>query len=93
MLVALGIPKQERWIRRRIDDGDANNCIYAGIGGAVDYLSGDAFFAPAAIRGLGLEWLFRLVLEPRKRVSRQLSTLPRFLVREILALPSRKRTS
>jgi N-acetylglucosaminyldiphosphoundecaprenol N-acetyl-beta-D-mannosaminyltransferase len=84
VLVALGIPKQERWIRRQIAAGAPPGCIFAGIGGVIDYLSGTATFAPAFLRRLGLEWLFRLVLEPRKRLKRQATTLPNFLYREIL---------
>jgi N-acetylglucosaminyldiphosphoundecaprenol N-acetyl-beta-D-mannosaminyltransferase len=85
VLVALGIPKQERWIRTQIGAAATVGCVYAGIGGAIDYLSGRAIFAPEWLRRMGLEWAFRLALEPRKRLGRQARTLPRFVLREILS--------
>jgi N-acetylglucosaminyldiphosphoundecaprenol N-acetyl-beta-D-mannosaminyltransferase len=86
VLVALGMPKQEFWIRRRMLSGPEQRCVYFGIGGVIDYLSGSAIFAPTPIRWAGLEWLFRLAFEPRKRWRRQFTTLPQFFVREIIAI-------
>ena len=41
-----------------------------GVGAAFDYHSGAIPWAPAPIRALGLEWLFRLILQPRLRGKR-----------------------
>lgn len=65
LFVALGQGKQEKWI--------ADHCaslpsvkIAMGVGGALDYIAGAASWAPAWVRGAGLEWLWRLAHEPRR---------------------------
>jgi len=72
VFVALGAPKQELWIARNMDK--ANACILMGIGGTLDFVSGKIKRAPAWIRKINLEWLFRLVIEP-KRFGRILTAL------------------
>lgn len=66
--VGLGLLKQERWIAEHLGRIDAPWMI--GVGGAFDYHSGTLPWAPAPLRALGLEWLFRLVLQPRLRARR-----------------------
>lgn len=83
VLVALGPPKQEFWIRKQIEGGAPPN-VFVGIGGAVDYLSGVAKPPPALVKRLGVEWLYRLLREPQKRLRRQVATLPRFAWRQVL---------
>jgi N-acetylglucosaminyldiphosphoundecaprenol N-acetyl-beta-D-mannosaminyltransferase len=83
VLVALGAPKQELWIRRQIREGAPAN-IYVGVGGVVDYISGLAPEPWGWARSIGLEWLYRLIREPRRRGRRQLTTLPNFLWHEVL---------
>jgi N-acetylglucosaminyldiphosphoundecaprenol N-acetyl-beta-D-mannosaminyltransferase len=82
VLVALGAPKQELWIRRALDRPAPPN-VFVGVGGAVDYLSGAARVPPAWMSRCGLEWLFRLLLEPR-RLARQGKSLIPFVRREIV---------
>jgi N-acetylglucosaminyldiphosphoundecaprenol N-acetyl-beta-D-mannosaminyltransferase len=72
--VALGFPKQEFWIRSHA--GEIGNVVCMGVGGTFDVLSGRLSRAPQLIRRAGLEWLYRLVHEPR-RLGRQLA-LPGF---------------
>jgi N-acetylglucosaminyldiphosphoundecaprenol N-acetyl-beta-D-mannosaminyltransferase len=74
VLVALGFPKQEIWVRKHAVDLGPVVCI--GVGGSLDVISGRVQRAPEAIRRLGFEWLYRLVKEPR-RLGRQLA-LPQF---------------
>jgi N-acetylglucosaminyldiphosphoundecaprenol N-acetyl-beta-D-mannosaminyltransferase len=74
VFVALGFPKQELWVRAHAADLGPVVCI--GIGGSLDVISGRLQRAPAAMRKLGLEWLYRLVKEPQ-RLRRQLA-LPQF---------------
>jgi len=76
--VCLGAPRQEMWIaqNRKILIG-CDVRIAAGLGGTVDFLSGEVPRAPKWMRASGLEWLHRLVMEPN-RLKRQLSTLPKF---------------
>jgi N-acetylglucosaminyldiphosphoundecaprenol N-acetyl-beta-D-mannosaminyltransferase len=81
MLVALGAPKQEKWIYSHLDRLNCKVCI--GVGGAIDVLSGNTKLAPDFFRRNGLEWLYRLCKEP-KRAKRMLD-LPRFMIRVVLS--------
>jgi N-acetylglucosaminyldiphosphoundecaprenol N-acetyl-beta-D-mannosaminyltransferase len=65
VLVGLGAPKQERWIARHADAFSSVR-IMIGVGGAFDMWAGSKRRAPRAFRTLGLEWLWRLALEPRR---------------------------
>lgn len=79
--VALGMPKQERWIADQYER--LQSCgvrIAIGVGGAVAYVAGVFPEPPAWVRRNGLEWAYRLLWEPRSRLSRQASRLPRFLL-------------
>lgn len=62
MFVALGHKKQEKWIRRNLPK--LNTRVMVGVGGAFDYLSGSVPRAPKVLREIGLEWLFRLAVQP-----------------------------
>jgi len=75
LLVALGFPNQEYWIREHLKFIGGAVCV--GVGGALDVWAGRVARAPAAWRTLGLEWLYRLVREP-DRFRRQLA-LPQFV--------------
>lgn len=68
LFVAFGAPKQELWIARNIDRLDSVKLVM-GIGGAFDFISGNVKRAPAFMRKLGLEWLYRLIHQP-KRIKR-----------------------
>jgi N-acetylglucosaminyldiphosphoundecaprenol N-acetyl-beta-D-mannosaminyltransferase len=78
VLVGLGCPKQERWMMRH--RGQVRG-VMLGVGAAFDFLAGVKPQAPAAIRRAGLEWLFRLITEPRRLWSRYLRQNPRFVYR------------
>ena len=76
LLVAYGVPAEERWIaRNRLRLGVP---VMIGVGGTFDFVAGVTRRAPVWMRRLGLEWLHRLVQEPW-RWRRQLA-LPRFAV-------------
>lgn len=62
LFVGLGQVKQEKWIVKNLDKIPAR--VFIGVGGAIDYLSGDIARAPLFMRRLGLEWLFRVILQP-----------------------------
>lgn len=68
LFVALGFPKQEEWILAHKDEVPAS--IIMVVGGAFDFISGKIPRAPKLIRQVGLEWLFRLILQPW-RIFRQ----------------------
>jgi N-acetylglucosaminyldiphosphoundecaprenol N-acetyl-beta-D-mannosaminyltransferase len=66
--VALGNPKQERWIARHGAAVGAPVCI--GIGGTLDFLTGATKRAPAWMQRAGLEWVHRALSEPRRLMGR-----------------------
>lgn len=67
VLVALGIPLQELLIRRHYEQFEKG--IFVGVGGSFDVLSGMKKRAPKIFIALNLEWLYRIVKEP-KRIKR-----------------------
>jgi len=64
LFVALGSPKQERWIARYRSQLEAPFCM--GVGGSFDVLSGRVMRAPRVFRSTGTEWLYRLAREPSR---------------------------
>jgi len=72
LFVAFGSPKQEIWINKNLDKLNAK--VVIGVGGAFDFVSGKVTRAPMILRKLGLEWLFRLIVQPW-RIKRQLSLI------------------
>lgn len=62
--VGLSTPKQERWMARFVDRLGVP--VLVGIGAAFDFLSGAKVQAPRWVQRSGLEWLFRLMSEPRR---------------------------
>ena len=76
LMVCLGSPKQELWMAEKA--GRINCGLMAGLGGSLDVLAGNVRRAPEAWRKLGLEWLYRVIKEP-KRVTR-LAKLPLFVL-------------
>jgi N-acetylglucosaminyldiphosphoundecaprenol N-acetyl-beta-D-mannosaminyltransferase len=62
--VGLGCPKQETWIARHLDD--LPPAVYFGIGAAFAFHAGEVKQAPALFQKTGMEWLFRLLAEPRR---------------------------
>ncbi len=75
LFVALGIPRQEKWIRRYLEQLGVPVCM--GVGGSLDVISGRVSRAPRWMQQHGLEWMFRLVRNPRK--IGKVMTLPRFV--------------
>jgi len=79
LFVGLGSPKQELWLDRYRTRLTTRVC--QGVGGSFDAICGNPKRAPRIVQRLHLEWLHRLLLQP-KRANRQ-SALPRF-VRQVL---------
>ncbi len=65
LFVAFGHKKQEKWIYGFLPELPSVR-VAMGIGGSFDFISGKAKRAPAIFRRFGLEWLYRLVREPRR---------------------------
>ena len=76
LFVCLGAPKQEKWMADHCKDVCAK--LMVGLGGSLDVFSGESKRAPRLWQKLGLEWLYRLLREPKRfgRVCR----LPLFLL-------------
>ena len=70
IMVALGAPRQERWVQRYLELCGA--LVGIGIGSAFDIICGDRPRAPAWMADNGLEWLHRMLQEPRRLGHRYL---------------------
>lgn len=68
LLVAFGCPKQEYWIA--LNQLQLNVPVSIGVGATIDFLSGEMPRAPRWMRAISAEWLFRLLLEPRRLAKR-----------------------
>lgn len=77
LLVGMGQPRQELFLRDIL--GRINACVGIGIGGSIDAWGGTVRRAPAVFQRLNVEWLYRLVSQP-KRWRRQMA-LPRFAMK------------
>jgi N-acetylglucosaminyldiphosphoundecaprenol N-acetyl-beta-D-mannosaminyltransferase len=79
LIVGFGMPRQERWLMENWDRIEVNVAL---TGGAVfDYVSGELRRAPGWMTNHGLEWLGRLLIEPRRLWRRYLVGNPVFIWR------------
>jgi N-acetylglucosaminyldiphosphoundecaprenol N-acetyl-beta-D-mannosaminyltransferase len=76
LFVAYGAPHQEKWIARNLPHLEVP--VAMGVGGAFDFISGEAKRAPRWVQSIGLEWLHRLILQPWR--WRRMLALPRFVL-------------
>lgn len=91
LLVGLGSPKQELFIHRAAPRLQPTVCL--GVGATIEFLAGTLRRAPAWMSRAGLEWLFRLAMDPRRLARRYLWNDPRFamVVLRTLRLPRETR--
>ena len=75
LLVALGAPKQERFIYNHKEELKVK--IAMGVGGSLDILAGRAKRAPVFYQKAGLEWFYRLIKEPKRFM--RIMRLPKFI--------------
>lgn len=77
LFVALGHGKQEKWIAENLEKLSSVKLVM-GVGGAFDFFAGRAKRAPLCMRLIGLEWLWRLICEPKryKRILTAVITFP-----------------
>jgi N-acetylglucosaminyldiphosphoundecaprenol N-acetyl-beta-D-mannosaminyltransferase len=87
MWVALGAPKQELWIARAASALPSATLV--GVGAAFDFLGGAKRRAPASMQRVGLEWLHRMVSEPRRLTLRYVRTNSEFIGRTAYELARR----
>jgi N-acetylglucosaminyldiphosphoundecaprenol N-acetyl-beta-D-mannosaminyltransferase len=78
VVLALGCPKQELWMARHA--AALAPAVAIGLGASLDFVAGAVTRAPGWVSAAGLEWLFRLVQEPRRLAHR-------YLVRDVQILP------
>jgi N-acetylglucosaminyldiphosphoundecaprenol N-acetyl-beta-D-mannosaminyltransferase len=76
--VGLSTPKQEYWMAAHL--GRLNASVMVGVGAAFDFLAGVKTQAPRWMQRSGLEWLYRLITEPRRLWRRYLTIVPLFLI-------------
>ena len=76
LLVSLGCPKQEKWM---LSHREQLNCVSLGVGAAFDMVAGELRVAPRWLQACGLEWAFRLIMEPRRLWRRYARHNVRFL--------------
>lgn len=89
--VGIGSPKQERWMAQHLDK--INAAVMIGVGAAFDFISGTKKQAPKWMQKSGLEWMFRLITEPKRLWKRYLFGNPKFiylLIKESLCTKKRK---
>lgn len=85
LFVGLGCPKQEKWMaehKHRV------RAVMLGVGAAFDFLAGMKMQAPDWLQSAGLEWLFRLAVEPQRLWRRYLKHNPRFVAHFMAQLVS-----
>lgn len=83
LFVGLGCPKQERWMA---EHKGRIKAVMLGVGAAFDFHAGRVPQAPPWMQRMGLEWLFRLVMEPRRLWQRYAKHNPRFVVLALMQL-------
>ena len=88
LLVCLGSPKQELWMRAHA--GKLEVGLMAGLGGTIDVFAGKVRRAPMIWQMLGLEWLYRTAKEPRRIVKAV--KLPQIIPASVRQRIGRKRT-
>ena len=79
LLVALGVPKQEEWIKYNLNK--LSGCTAVGVGGLLDFVSARIPRAPLWMRKLNIEWCFRLYCEPSRLFRRYIIGNPLFIMR------------
>jgi len=82
--VGLGTPKQDKWMAQHV--GKIHATALLGVGAAFDFVSEAKPRAPLWMQRSGLEWLFRLVTEPRRLAPRYFAIISIFIVRALQQL-------
>jgi N-acetylglucosaminyldiphosphoundecaprenol N-acetyl-beta-D-mannosaminyltransferase len=77
LFVGIGCPKQEIWMA---EHKDRLHAVMLGVGAAFDFHTGRVRQAPSWIQRLGMEWAFRLAMEPKRLWKRYVKHNPRFIV-------------
>jgi exopolysaccharide biosynthesis WecB/TagA/CpsF family protein len=89
VMVAMGNPRQELWLRDHLDETGAR--LGVGVGAFFDFSAGQVRRAPAWMNRMGIEWLYRLAQEPARMWRRYIVGNPVFLWRVFVARLTRSR--
>ncbi len=81
LFVAFGAPMQEKWIAQYANQ--LNPKLIVGVGGLFDFYSGKVSRAPKWMRDRSLEWVWRLLVQPKDKARRYLVGNPLFLIRAL----------
>ena len=84
LLIGMGSPMKEKWVRRHIQR--LNVPVIHGVGGSFDIYGGYTKRAPIWMQKAGLEWLYRIIQEPRRMWKRYLTTNAIYIVLTIYEL-------
>ena len=71
-MLGMATPYKEKFVQSNM--ADMNVPVSLGVGGMFDIAAGETHFAPIWIRKLALEWLYRLLQDPRRMWKRYLTT-------------------
>ncbi len=82
LLIGMGVPVQDIWIARNFDK--LSSPVVMGVGGLFDFFAGNVSRAPTALRGAGMEWVWRLAQEPKRMWKRYLVGNVSFMARAAL---------
>ena len=84
LFVALGMPKQEKWINENLKKMPSVR-LAMGVGGAFDFMAGQVPRAPKFLRAIGLEWLWRFFCQPWriKRIFKAVIIFPYLVIRSV----------
>ena len=80
VFVCMGFPKQERWICANASSLPSVR-LFMGLGGSLDVWCGSVRRAPLPFRALGIEWLWRTLIEPHR--AKELLAVPTFLIKTL----------
>lgn len=85
LLVAMGVPLQEKWAAKHIDELNVRVCF--AVGGLLDFMSQRVPRAPLWVRSIGMEWAWRLLQEPKRLWRRYLIGNLMFMGRVLGIMP------
>ncbi|SDL68004.1 N-acetylglucosaminyldiphosphoundecaprenol N-acetyl-beta-D-mannosaminyltransferase [Dendrosporobacter quercicolus] len=81
LLAGLGVPKQEKWLTKHLNE--LNVPVAIGVGGTFDVMAGVVIRAPLWMQKANLEWLYRLLSQPQRAL--RMLALPRFMLKVAVA--------
>lgn len=87
LFVGIGCPKQERWMSKH---KERLSTVMVGVGATFDFHSGRVRQAPTWVQNIGMEWFFRLMMEPRRLFMRHAKHNPRYLILLAMQLVARR---